>query len=206
MSRRRPEELDLSDPAAVADFERAFYAAFVGVTGNRLIRSLWRWDDAARRLATRVPYAEQRILVERNARGQVEAAMAVNVAMRRFQGAAFGFSPGPDTAGCCEFLAFFAVAERRLDRRLGFVAGCYGELRRGGLRWAYATTAPRPLGSYLHIGGELLEEREVEGEMRYFLRFPLERPWMRRRTGAGPPAAPDTGRNVSGDGEDRRGE
>ena len=41
------ERLDLADPEQIAEYERAFYAGFQRARGNRLIRTLWNWDDAA---------------------------------------------------------------------------------------------------------------------------------------------------------------
>lgn len=191
MSAARFECLDAEDPAAVEAYERAFHAGFARVTGNRLIRSLWRWDDAAGRLATRIPYADQVVFLERGPAGEIETAVAANVALRDFQGAAFGFRPAGSGAGCCELLTFFSVGDRRLPAKLRFWEACFDELRRRGHHTAFATTAPRPLPSYLRMGGELLEAREVEGEMRYFLRFSLDRHWIRRRgEGASKPSAP----------------
>lgn len=177
----RYDVLDVSDAAAVAAYEEAFYRGFVRVTTNRLIRDLWRWDHDARRLAARIPYDEQTVFLERDASGAIETAMATNVAMRAWQASAFGFGDGIDTTGCCELLTFFTAGDHRLEQKLRFVHACFSDLRSRGFHTAYATTAARPLPSYIHIGGELLAEREIQGEMRYLLRFSLERAWMRRR-------------------------
>lgn len=175
------ECLDLTDRTALAEYERAFYAAFVRVTGNRLIRALWVWDDAERRLATRIAYRDQLIFVVRNAAGNIETAIATNIACRDWQAAAFGFSGPTEQEACCEILTFFTVADYRLGFKLRFWEACFAELRRRGLKTAYATTAARLLLAYQRLGGVLLEQKEIAGEMRYFLEFSLERAWMKRR-------------------------
>ncbi len=175
------ECLDTTDAAACAAYERAFYAAFSRVTGNRLIRALWQWDDARGRLATRIPYEDQLVFVGRDARGRIETVIATNVALREFQSAAFGFAPPAEAAGCCEFLTFFTVSDFRLGVKLRFWEACFAELRRRGLYIACATTAARLLPIYRRLGGEVLAETVVEREARYFLRFSLDRHWMRVR-------------------------
>lgn len=177
------ECLDLTDRKALDEYERAFYTAFVRVTGNQLIRSLWVWDDAKRQLETRIAYEDQLIFVSRNAAGKIETAIATNIACREWQAAAFSFSAPIEQETCCEFLNFFTVGGYQLGLKLRFWEACFAELRRRGLNTAYATTAARLLPIYLRIGGVLLEEMEVAGEMRYFLKFSLERDWMIRRSG-----------------------
>lgn len=174
------EVLDPSDAEAVIEYERAFYQAFIRLTGNRLIRRLWVWNDSAERLASPIPYHEQVVFIERDADGAIETAMATNTSMRAWQASAFGFGDGIDTDGVCELLTFFTAGDHRLEQKLRFVSACFSVLRERGFHTTYATTAPRPLPSYRRIGGELLDECEIENEMRYFLRFDLERAWMRR--------------------------
>ena len=89
----RLEMLDVTDPAAADQYELAFLKAFQRATANRLVRSLWRWDEENSRLATRVPYDEQLVWVLRDC--AIETGMAFNIGMRQFQSAAFGFSPRP---------------------------------------------------------------------------------------------------------------
>jgi hypothetical protein len=169
-------ELDATDPAAVEGYERAFHAAFSRVSGNRLIRDLWLWDDPAARLATRIPYHEQIVLLGWNAAGEIETAMSFNFAMREFQSSAFGFAPPEPTEGTCELIVFFTLGHRHLSRVVSNLIHCYAEMRARGFHTAYATTAPRPLPTYRRIGGtEVVDEREIDGEMRYFLRVDLAR-------------------------------
>jgi hypothetical protein len=174
--------LDLSEPAAVAEYERAFYEGFVGVVGNRLIRDLWIWDDEARRLRTRVPYEDQVVFVARNGEGRIETAFATNLALRHFQSEAYGFSIEGDAAGCGEVLTFFTLGAKRLGERLLFVDACFAELRARGLHTAYTTIGPHLLLTYRRLGAEVLAAREIRGETRYFLRFSVQRLAERRRS------------------------
>jgi hypothetical protein len=169
-------ELDAGDPAAVAEYERAFHAAFSRIAGNRLIQDLWLWDDPAQRLATRIPYRDQIVLLGRDPAGEIQTAMAFNCAMREFQSSAFDFAPPEPTEGTCELIVFFTLGHRHLSRVVANLVHCYAEMRARGYHTAYATTAPRPLRTYRRIGGtEVIDEREIEGEMRYFLRVDLAR-------------------------------
>jgi hypothetical protein len=174
------EILDVKDPCSVATYERAFHSSFTGVTGNTLIRDLWIWDDDAQRLAVRIPYDDQVVYVARDADRGIKTALGVNVAMRAKQSATFGFDSGTRTEGCCELLTYFTTGEHRVGAQRAFIEACFTDLRGRGLHTAYATTAPRPLPTYRRIGGELVDERRVDGEMRYFLKFSLSRAWMRR--------------------------
>jgi len=176
------ELLDPADATAVAGYERSFYAAFAPVTSNRLIRWLWQWDDAGGRLATSIPYADQQIYLQRSAAGGIAAALAVNVALRQVQGAAFGFGL-PQTTGTCEFLTVFVNADHDLKTRHVFWSACFADLRRRGLHTAYATTARRPLLLYRRLGGDVVDTAVIENEERFFLRFSLARDYIRARTG-----------------------
>jgi hypothetical protein len=171
--------LDPSLPIEREEYERAFYTAFQRAVGNRLIRQLWQWDEAAGRLATRIAYEEQIIYTLRNdASGAIRIALAVNHVLRSFQSAAYGFSPPADPQGCCEMLTVFTVGEYRLPTTLSFWRATFADLCARGYHTAYATTAPRVLGFYLRKGARVIDEREIDGEMRYFLSFDLShREW-----------------------------
>ena len=176
------ERLELGAPAEVAAYEKAFYAAFLRATHNRLVRDLWEWDDSAGRLRTRVPYAEQAVWVQRGEDGAVEAAVAVNLAMRALQGGAFGFAcPAADAASRArgegaEFLTCFATGgDLSLVRRHALWTGVFDALRGLGREWALATCAPRVLPLYVRMGATVLERRVIGEEERIFLRFDLRR-------------------------------
>jgi hypothetical protein len=169
------ERLDLDCPSERAAYERAFYAAFRRATGNRLIRQLWLFDDAAGRLATRVPYEDQWIYVLRGEDGGIVTALAVNHALRDFQAGAYGFAPPSDPRGSCEFLTFFSVTEHGLSSRFWFWRETFADLDERGFHTGYATTASRVLEFYLRMGARPIEDREVEGEIRHFLAFDLRR-------------------------------
>lgn len=173
MTDRRLEVLDAACPAALAEFERAFYSAFVKVSGNRLVRQLWIWDEAERRIATRVPYDDQIIYVFRDDRGAIATAMAVNMTLREFQAEAYGFPCPAERRGCCELLTLFVVGSHDLENAYRFRAATFGDLHRRGFDTAYATTATRVLRFYLRLGARQLDEKMVQDERRHFLQFDL---------------------------------
>ncbi len=167
------QRLDPSDATERARYERAFYAAFRRTSANRLVRSLWLWDDERERLAVRVPYEDQRIYVQRADSGDVNAGLAFNLLLRSFQSAAYGFAPPEPLAGCGEFLTFFSVKPLCLASLLRLCAGVFEDLRRGGFHTSYGTTAPRVMPLYRRLGAEVLATREINGEFRHFFRLPL---------------------------------
>jgi hypothetical protein len=168
------EELNTHDPLVREEYERAFHDAFIQVTTNRLIHKLWLWDYSARRVETRIPYDEQVIFALRDEAGRIETAMAFNVGASGWQSSAFGFA-GPATRhGSCEILTFFSVADHTLSVKLAFWRRCVTELRARGFENSYATTALRPLASYMRLGWRVIASKQIEGEPRYFLRHDLK--------------------------------
>jgi hypothetical protein len=168
------ELLDPDNAVSRAEYERAFHAAFQRVPGNRLVRSLWLWDDDSGRLATRVPYADQLIYLMR-LRGDIDGALAINVRLAQFQSASYGFAAPPDPAGTCEFLTFFSVSDRRFSTKLRFLRGCFADLHAHGFHTGYTTVGPRIYKIYLRFGVTLLGQAEISGEQRFFLSLDLAR-------------------------------
>jgi hypothetical protein len=155
-------------------FEQAFYTSFSQVKGNQLIRDLWIWDDEARRLRTRIPYSEQRILTVRDSMGAVNMAMAINFSQTQLQASWFGFSsPSSEPGESCEILAFFSTRQNKLASMREFLITCsqYGE--REGRRWADATCTQRLLRIYLHMGSRLLASCSINGEARHQIRMDI---------------------------------
>jgi hypothetical protein len=173
-------ELDTGNPDHIALYERAFYDAFAPLTQNRLIRRLWEWDHAAKRLRTRVPYREQTIFATHTADGGLETVIALGTQLETIQSADYGFDV-PRGATSCEALAVFGAGKRRLKETVQFGARCCELLRGRGFRTIYATCSPRVLPIYFWIGGEVLESREIEGETRHFFQISLDTP-ARRHT------------------------
>lgn len=167
------ELLDTSDPAAVREYEEAFYQSSSKVSTNQLMQKLWVWDDEARRLKTRVSYADQLICVLREPSGSLHSAMAFNVALHQFQAAAYGFVAPAVPRGAFEVLTFFAVAAETSEVRADFWARCVALLSACGYHAGYATTARRPLSMYQRAGWRVLGEREIESERRYFLYYKI---------------------------------
>jgi hypothetical protein len=169
------ELLNSSDPAAVQEYETAFYQAFARVTTNRLVQKLWLWDHETARVKTRVHYQDQLICTLRDQTGRLRSAMAFNVKLQQFQGAAYGFAAPPVPSVSFEVLTFFASAAQTLAVCAKFWSGCLALLSGRGLTTGYATTAPRPLPMYRRAGWRVLQEQEIESEKRYFLRYEIPR-------------------------------
>jgi hypothetical protein len=172
-------ELDTSDPRQVEAYERAFFTVFEPLTHNQLIRWLWDWDVPARRLRTRVPYEEQTVFVEWDDAGEVLRALAIGTELRTVQAAEYGFEI-PKLPESCESLAFF-TNDRRFEGTRIFYNACRERLLERGFRKMYATGAPRILRMHLFVGAELLESREIEGEIRNFVRIELQNPVRQRK-------------------------
>jgi hypothetical protein len=167
--------LNSSDPAAVQEYEAAFYQAFARITTNRLVQKLWLWNHETARLKTRVPYQDQLVCTLRDQAGHLRSAMAFNVELRQFQAASYGFAAPPAPRSSFEVLTFFASAAQALGVSAKFWSGCLALLRGRGLTTGYATTAPRPLPMYRRAGWRVLQEQEIESEKRYFLRYEIPR-------------------------------
>jgi len=171
--------LDTTDASAVADYERAFFRGFETATHNRLVRWLWEWDIGAERLRTRIPYADQKIWLVRNARGEITDGVAVNVAMNAFQAGAYGFTLPDDLAGgenrraLCEFLTFFAIGDHALADKRVLWRELFDDLRTMGFTTALGTGSPKIFPIHRWMGAELITQTQIEGEQRNFLRFDL---------------------------------
>ena len=173
-------------------FEQAFFRGFRQSSHNQLIRWLWEWDEPRQRLRTRVPYEDQKIWVGGSGDNLV-VGIAVNVRLALLQSAAFGFSI-PDSLSeggrICEFLAFFSMGDHSLANIHAIWTEVFRALQGFGYCEAVATAAPKVLPLYRRMGATILDEREVEGEKRFFLRFELIRTarWTARldETATGP--------------------
>lgn len=167
------EPLDLNSPEVVTEWERAFYRGFAHVTGNRLIQTLWIWNHAERRLATRIPYADQLIYGWRDPTGALGSCLAINATLAGFQSAAFGFQPDRTARAprACELLATFSLFDRNLAHVMQFRTSAFADLYQRGFRRAYLTTADKNYRIWVRCGAELLDEAVIEGERRRFLQF-----------------------------------
>lgn len=173
--------LDLSDAEQIVEFERLFYAGFERANHNRLVRQLWEWDHADGRLRTRIPYVEQQIWGMQSEEGMLTGGVAVNVALRTLQAAAYGFSLAPVLAAAgergqiCEFLALFSVHEPSFSRMSALWKELFDDLRGEGFTHAVATTSPKILPMYRWAGATCLGEVQIGEEKRIFLLFDLLR-------------------------------
>ena len=180
--------LDPGDPVQVDRYERDFYAAYAGLTDNRLVRRIWDFDDARQRVRARIPYRDQIVYRWRTqSTGEPDGYLAVNVNTgRAFQATPFGFAPEPaDVTRCCEFLNLMTPTRTQQP------AAVFGRLLRDfvapdliarGFTVAYATCTSRRLAPYLRLGTQHLGTTTLDGEDRHFLRLPLP--------GAKPPGQP----------------
>jgi hypothetical protein len=176
------QELDVNDPRQVIAYERDFYAAFEPLSENRLIRWLWDWDHTERRLRTRVPYDEQTVFIEWEETGEVRRALAIGTKLRTIQAADYGFEI-PKHSENCESLTFFTMGKRDYEGTRRFYSTCRQRLVERGFESIYATGAPRILRLHMFVGGQLLESREIEGEIRNFVRIPVRAARARRKDG-----------------------
>ena len=180
----RLHRLDPADPQALASYERAFYAAFARAKSNTLARRLWHWDDSACRIRTRIPYADQVVLVLRDpvspdpsdadAISEVDTAVAFNWRLAEHQSAILGFAPPPPLEGHCEILAMFSRRDADLTGLRNFMRTAAQQALEMGLKTADATCTDRLLPAYRHFGGQPLDACSIEGERRTRLRFNLQ--------------------------------
>lgn len=169
------EQLDVTSPTLIAEWERAFYKGFAHVTGNRLIRTLWNWDDAGQRLATRIPYLDQVIYYWRDDQGEIASSIATNIAMTQFQSSAFGFEPdrAEGAPRGCELIVAFSLSDRSLSHVIAVRNAALSDLYDRGFRRAYLTTADKVHHLWMRCGARVLGDTVIEGERRRFLEFPL---------------------------------
>ena len=171
--------LDVTDDRQVTEYERHFYDAYAGLADNKLARLIWEWDDTRRRLRTRIPYSDQVIYSARDPRGRLAVAMAVNLCYpAEFQAAAFGFPrAGGAKARYCEILNVITTVHHNETARAtygSFISGFgYSDLVAHGFEVAYATCTRRRLRPYQRLGAQVLAETSIDGEVRYFLQWPL---------------------------------
>lgn len=170
------ELLNHDNPTEIVEWEKALYAVFIKVPGNRLIRSLWLWDDFNERLAMRIGYSDQRIYCRRNADQILTSGMAINIRMHQFQASAFGFQ-SPEKEGeaniHCEVLAAINSERWGLSGAFQFRRAMFSDLYEQGFRWLWATTSDRNYNLYQRMGAELVEEKWIGEERRRLLRFQL---------------------------------
>lgn len=166
------EILDPDSPDEVARYERAFYKAYERACGNTLIRKLWTWNDEEQRLAVKVPYNHQiNYVLRRRDTGEIVTALAVNRDCIHAQSLAYGFHMANSAQGTCEFLTLFSLNEYDMHSRFAFWRSVFADLQARGYRTAYGTTAKRVLRFYLRMGAEVIDQRTIEEEERFFLRF-----------------------------------
>ncbi len=172
--------LDPDNLAQVEEYEQHFYRAYAGLTDNKLVHLIWDWDNARRRLKTKIPYTDQVVYTWRDDAERLVAAMAVNLnPERNFQASTFGFTlpPGGGAGYPCEILNLMATVHHQGWASSSYFAFIrdfgYGTLVIRGYDLAYSTCTRRRLKPYLRLGAKLLDQTIINGEERFFLLWPL---------------------------------
>lgn len=182
----RSETLDPADPAAVLAYERALFDAFSPVLKiNPLIRDLWDWDDAARRLRTRAPYADQFVALLRDpSTGDLLYSIAANLHPQRFwQSGAYDFPVPAPAEHACEIL-ITATSQNKTVHGPAVLhrfihAYFFQELRRRGFRCAYLTSADHLRWLYRRFGARVVDEKTIHGLRRTLFRWEFAPPDLR---------------------------
>ncbi len=175
------QRLDANDPATIEHYERLIYRSFSVVEKQALLRRLWSWDDADKRIRTRIPYSDQRLYYMAGERG-VTTGLSVNVALHRQQCATFGFQIPSDAPQPVEFLAMFSLPAQDLRAWCELTAAVWQDLAKDGYRSGWATTAPKPLPFYRRMGATLRDSAVIDGEERLLFSFDISQPpWSTAR-------------------------
>lgn len=172
--------LDTGHHEAVAHYEQTLYANFYPILEkNPLVRDLWDWDDANRRMRTRVPYSQQLVFLMRHKlTGAIASSVGVNTDVESFwQAGEYGFKRPEADEAPCELLILAHGDSTRLNGVYiirNFIykyifSGLYGR----GYRCAYTTTADHLRRAYLWVGATLMDERVVSGHRRSLMYWDL---------------------------------
>ncbi|MCA9605009.1 MAG: hypothetical protein KC619_05420 [Myxococcales bacterium] len=164
------ERLDLGDPDAVADYERALYAAFRDSDIGTLDR-IWQFDHDAKRLRPRVPYAGQQVFVSR-VDGEIVAGIPMHLDMSGpLQLETMGFEIDKGEPGVCEGLGVFSLCFLYEGRVIALELRdhVFEALRAQAIRKAYGTCSQKRLRPYQLLGFRVIDERDFDGERKYLL-------------------------------------
>jgi hypothetical protein len=162
------ERLNPDNSHDIRGYEEAFYQAFLPID-NPGIREIWLWDDAARRLRTKVSYSEQQILITRSPAGIITGGLAFNTAGRVFQSAEYGFDrPAAEPPWVEVLTSFHTATDRLLARRVAGHARCL--LAAHGASCAYGTCSARILKVRQRAGWQSVAERHQHGVTRFLIR------------------------------------
>ncbi len=175
MSAPHVEILDHSDPEKIREYENAFYKSFLRLS-NPGIRGLWDWDDESRRIKAKIPYEHQRIYYVRDHDGKMGSAIAFNISQEFFQSSAYDFQR-PDGLPSFEIVTLFASSGNTMNK-VHMLERARNDFFNE-FAYCYATCGERVLPLHVRIGAEILGKSEVNGQLRYFLRYDLKRPFIR---------------------------
>jgi hypothetical protein len=181
------DRLNLSDPEQIIEYEQAFYKGMIKVEDNPLVHQLLYWSPPNQRLATRIPYVQQTIYLQRTVQGVIDTGMAINTTLQQFQAATLDFPTPETTEGICELLTFFSVLNRHSSVKIKFWLRCCRELYKLGFHTAYGTCAPYSLLIFCRMGATVLATTEINHEQRYFVQFSVKEIALKGRQVAGRP-------------------
>jgi hypothetical protein len=160
--------LDVTNANDLRAFEEGFYRAFIPIS-NPGTRSIWTWDDQARRLRTRIPYEDQAIFVVRGEDERIDVGCAVNLTTREFQASAYGFDRPPSAWNWCEALVLFNSGEDSLATLRCMDFGLI-YLKARGFSEIYSTCTPQILHYHVRNGWTNAAVRETPLGTRHLIR------------------------------------
>ncbi len=169
------EILNADCPESRTSYERSLFQAFQARINHAPSRGLWDWDVQKARLRSRIPYADQLIMVERAQDGTILASLAVSVRCDNgpFEFQRLGFASIDRPHDCCEILIFAAPYKADVRQRIGLWSEINIALCTRGFRFAYATSPDKPLRTYQLFGGVVQVSRGEGCDKRHLLRFDL---------------------------------
>ncbi len=166
------------DLAGIEQFEKNFFKAFVDLPGNFLLKEVWNWDFEQQRIRLKQDYTDLTIFQWLSEDKQDYFYVAgADVPAMNSQLSFYGFTPPTEGKKCSEVMTLFLSPgfpysmqelETQFIREI-----CFRKEKERGIERLFATTAKRFLPLYLNWGWVLVEERDVRGQMRYFIRMDI---------------------------------
>lgn len=171
------KRVDFSNGQEKEIYEKHFYKAFGKIADQRLIRSLWVWDDQNEQLRLQIPDDRVAMYTWENEDRQNAFYVGGIYERSHSQFINYGFEAPTGTGKYCEILTLFATDyfDGNLFRleKLFLKEYCYQEARKNGAVCMLATCAPSVLPLYLKWGWVLLDTKSFDQGLRYFLYFQL---------------------------------
>jgi hypothetical protein len=159
--------LNISDPSEIAEFESALYDAFKNISDPSL-EAIWDIDRSGRKIKTRIPYADQDIMVVR-INGSIAAAASVNLNMGgTLQLEEFGFTIDKNEQNICEGLFIFNI-HPDLALAIAFKKNFFEYLALRDIKKIYGTCSEKRIKGYRLLGFNDVEMRIFRDQKKYLL-------------------------------------